>query len=81
MSPEAWHSRRGIPAVLQHLGQGICPSRQEDGHGEPGRRRPDRHGPGAFFVKNATAHAGKITIAISKAPTSPISVGYLVIRT
>ena len=38
-------------------------------------------GSGAVSVKNATAHTDKITIAVNKASTSPVSVGYLVIRT
>ena len=38
-------------------------------------------GTGAFSVKNAVAGTGTFTITISKAPTSPVSVGYLVLRT
>ena len=36
---------------------------------------------GSLYVKNATAGTGKLTISISKAPTSPLIVGYLVLRT
>jgi hypothetical protein len=38
-------------------------------------------GAGGFSVKNVTPGAGKFTITINKAPLSPVSVGYLVLRT